>query len=63
MLTYLERCFDEKSAEIIYLKINLLLFSANKAVAGNLCVQSDIFSQHRAFKEPIYLCSVQGKKY
>jgi len=36
MLTYLERCFDEKKVEIIYLSINLLFISANKAVAGNL---------------------------
>jgi len=44
MLTYLERCFDEKQVEIIYLSVNLLFISANKAVAGNLCVQGDIFS-------------------
>ena len=30
-----------------------IVICANKAVAGNLRVQSDIFSLHRAFKEQI----------
>jgi len=56
MLRYLERRFGEllKIVKIIYLLIQLIV-SANKAVAGNLCVQSDILNQHRAFKEQIYL--------
>jgi hypothetical protein len=37
-----------------YLFINQsIVICANKAVAGNLRVQSDIFSLHRAFKEQI----------
>jgi len=41
-----------------YLFINQsIVICANKAVAGNLRVQSDIFSLHRAFKEQIYLQS------
>jgi len=48
--------------EIIYLSINFNIVSANKAVAGNLCVQCDILNQHRAFKEQIYLKTLKGKE-
>jgi len=45
-----------------HLFIDQLVVSANKAVAGNLCVQCDILNQHRAFKEQIYLKTLKGKE-
>jgi len=54
--------------KIIYLSIQVIV-SVNKAVAGNLCVQSGILNQHRAFKEQNNICKGKeilkftGKKY
>jgi hypothetical protein len=61
MLSYLERCFDEKLVEFIYLSIDLLLVVQTKLWQGNsrnLCVQSDIYSLHRARTN----LSAKGKK-
>jgi len=55
MLTYLEKCFDEKLVEIIYLSINLLLFVQTKLWQG-IFMFKVIFSLYIEHSKKKFIC-------
>jgi len=56
MLTYLEKCFDEKLVEIIYLSINLLLLLVQTKLWQGIFMFKVIFSLYIEHSKKKSIC-------